>query len=304
MQAKYPILPEFAALKRFSFLKSSFMLKIANAVLALTFAVVPARGTRVKRMRTAGGVKLFVFEPLNRQGNLPCLFFCHGGGFILRTSFSHKLTARDLAVEAGCIVVMPEYRLAPKHPFPAAYDDCREALLWVWNNAEALSIERDSLVVYGDSAGGNLAAALAISCRDEGGAKIRGQFLNYPVTDDRMATESMKRYPDTPGWDSGLNSFMWGVYLANGAGDKPQYAAPLRAKDLSGLPAARVEVAQFDCLRDEGIAYAERLKQGGVETELFELKNAPHGYDLARKAPCVRENFENRVASIRRAFSK
>jgi acetyl esterase len=157
-------------------------------------------------------------------------------------------------------VLSVDYRLAPKHPYPAAVEDCYAALAWLAGAATELGVDPDRIAVYGDSAGGGLAAAVALLARDRGGPRLAMQFLGIPELDDRLETPSMTAYVDTPVWNRPRAEVSWAYYLGDaikpGSRDVPAYAAPARATDLTGLPPAFITVCQFDPLRDEGIAYA------------------------------------------------
>jgi acetyl esterase/lipase len=180
------------------------------------------------------------------------------------------------------VVVSVDYRLAPEHPFPAAVDDCYAGLEWTVSHAAELDIDPDRVGVGGSSAGGALAAAVALMARDRSGPALAVQILNYPVIDDRMDTPSMRSFDATPLWTSGASADMWQHYLGDpdGRGEVSAYAAPGRATDLSSLPPAYVLTAELDPLRDEGIDYARRLMEAAVPTELHTVAGACHGFDI------------------------
>ncbi len=227
----------------------------------------------------APDVKVRVYDPLGRAASAPCLVYFHGGGFIAGDLDTEDVRCVRMAKDAGCVVVSVEYRLAPQHPFPAAVDDCYAALLWTASMVEHLRIDPMRLGVGGASAGGALAAAIALMARDRGGPPLLYQLLVYPCLDDRARTASMC-FVGTPIVDGTSIAWLWNSYLGEDRSNVSQYAAPARAEDLGGLPAAYLMTAELDPLRDEGIEYAMRLLHAGVSVELHQFAGAFHGFDL------------------------
>ncbi|HVA02720.1 MAG TPA: alpha/beta hydrolase [Acidimicrobiales bacterium] len=228
-------------------------------------------------------IPLRIYAPVARlNGPAPALVFFHGGAFVLGDRYTEELRCLRYAAEAGCVVVSVDYRLAPEHRFPAGVEDCFAGLEWTVANAAELGIDPGRVGVGGSSAGGALAAAVALMARDRGGPALRVQILNYPVIDDRMQSASMRAFDATPMWTSGSNADMWQHYLGDpeDRGEVSVYAAPGRATDLRGLPPAYVLTAELDPLRDEGIEYATRLMEAGVPTELHTVPGACHGFDI------------------------
>lgn len=225
-----------------------------------------------------GPIPMRLYRPQARPALLPVLVYFHGGGWVIGDLDTHDVLCRQLALQAGCVVIAVDYRLAPEHRFPAAFDDSLAATRWVHQNAQALGVDGTRLAVGGDSAGGNLAAAVALSARDEGGLPIAFQLLIYPATDQRrgapshtrngqgylLTTESMRYYHD--------------YYLGGDAHDLDPRASPLLAHDLSGLPPALVLVAGYDPLRDEGVDYAHRLSAAGSPATLLSFERMIHGF--------------------------
>ncbi|MDX3229929.1 alpha/beta hydrolase [Streptomyces sp. ME19-01-6] len=170
---------------------------------------------------------------------------------------------------------------SPEHPFPAGLEDSYAALVWTAGHAAELDIDPARLAIGGDSAGGGLATALALMARDRGGPALCFQYLGVPMLDDRMETASMRVFTDTPVWNRPIAEICWSHYLGGegrrGGPEVPEYAAPARVADLSGLPPAFVYVCEFDPLRDEGMSYAQRLVQAGVTTELHLYPGTFHG---------------------------
>ena len=209
----------------------------------------------------------------------PTVVFYHGGGFVVGDLDSHDGLCRRLAKASGWAVLAVDYRLAPEAPYPAAFDDAYSALLWAAGpEAAALGIDPERLAVGGDSAGGNLAAAVALAARDRGGPKLRHQLLIYPVVDHDFTTASY--LDDNPDYflTAEAMRWFWDQYLGEGTDRDDPCAAPGRAKDLSGLPGATIITAGFDPLRDEAEAFADRLKAAGVDVTRRRYDGAFHGF--------------------------
>jgi acetyl esterase/lipase len=252
-----------------------------------------------------GDLRLRIYRPADAGAPLPCVYWIHGGGMVMGDLDQSDPTCERLVDEVGCVVVSVDYRLAPEHPYPAPVDDCAAGLAWVAANAAAVGVDADRIAVGGQSAGGGLAAAVALRARDEGGPELSYQLLIYPMLDDRNATESSQQITDIGVWDRAMNVRAWEAYLGDRSGtdDVPPDAAPGRADDLSGLPPTFLDVGTHDVFRDETIAYARRLAEGGVETEFHLYPGAFHGYDtFARDTQLARRTWSTRVAALRRAF--
>ena len=215
----------------------------------------------------------------------PAVLTIHGGGFALGSINTEHALAAHLASSLGIVVVSVEYRLAPEHPFPAGLHDCFATLSWMHADAAALGLDPDRLAVCGESAGGGLAAALALFSRDHDGPPICFQYLGIPELDDRLDTHSMQLFVDTPLWHRRNAELSWQYYLGDTVGgDVSPYAAPARATDLAGLPPAYVSAMEFDPLRDEGIHYALALLQAGVPVELHAYPGTFHGSAIVATA--------------------
>jgi acetyl esterase/lipase len=226
---------------------------------------------------SAGSVPVRVYAPSADQP-LPALVFFHGGGWVKGSLQSHDVVCRALANGAGCVVVSVDYRLAPEHQFPAAIDDAFASVQYVAAHAAELGIDPDRLAVAGDSAGGNLAAGVALLARDSGGPRLVHQLLIYPVTDYNLDTASYLANADGFMLTREAMRFYWRHYLRSDAdGDDPR-ASPLRASRFDGLPSALIITAEFDPLRDEGRAYASRLEAAGVPVTYSEYAGLVHGF--------------------------
>jgi acetyl esterase len=225
----------------------------------------------------AGDIPIRVYRPAG-HGPLPVVVYYHGGGWVIGDLEVVDRPCRLLASAAQAVVVSVDYRLAPEHPYPAAFDDCYAATVWVAANAGELGVDSVRLAVAGDSAGGNLAAAVALAARDRGGPEIAAQLLIYPVTNFDFGTESYRENADGYLLTRGSMQWFWAHYL--GAQDVPKdpYACPARADSLAGLPPAYLASAEYDPLRDEGEAYGRRLELAGVPVTAKRFDGMIHGF--------------------------
>jgi len=224
---------------------------------------------------TAGSIPLRLYRPSN--GVLPALIYFHGGGWVLGDLDTHDAVCRQIAAQAGVVVIAVDYRLAPEHPFPAAVDDCYGATAWISANAVALGVDNTRLAVGGDSAGGGLATVVTLMARS-GGPSLKYQILVYPVTDLRAQTESYSKYAD--GYLLTRNMMRWFIaqYVTTEDDVRDWRASPLLAPSVDGVPPALVITAGLDPLRDEGEAYARRLEEAGVAVDYMCLGGMVHGF--------------------------
>jgi acetyl esterase/lipase len=249
-------------------------------------------------------IELTIFTPRERAASAPALYWIHGGGFVLGDVEGDLAAPAQVASELGAVVASVEYRLAPEHPFPAPVEDCYAGLLWMAAHADELGFDPGKVAVGGLSAGGGLAAAVALLARDRGGPALCYQVLDIPEVDDRLSTPSMKQFTDTPLWNHPNAVISWQAYLGPDAGETSIYAAPARATDLTGLPPAYVVTCEFDPLRDEGIEYAQRLLQAGVSTELHHYPGTFHGSIGAGAGSAISTRMtEDRLAALGRRFA-
>ncbi|MER7339340.1 alpha/beta hydrolase fold domain-containing protein [Streptomyces sp. NPDC000075] len=253
-------------------------------------------------------VTLVSARPAGAAGPLPLLYYLHGGGMIAGNAWSVlPRVLREWALPLGLAVVSAEYRLAPRARYPEPLEDCYAGLLWVLAHAGELGVDPDRFVIGGKSAGGGLAAALALLARDRGGPGALGQLLLSPMLDDRGATFSTRQLSGTRVWGPVSNAVAWQAVLGEwrGAADLPPYAAPARATDLSGLPAAYVEVGSAEIFRDEGVAYANAIWRAGGQAELHVWPGACHGFDgLAPHAALTKDAREARTRWLRRVLTR
>jgi acetyl esterase/lipase len=224
------------------------------------------------------GVTVRVHRPAGAAGPLPCLYSMHGGGFVFGTNAIDDARFDSWCPRFGLVGVSVDYRLAPETPYPGPLDDCYAGLRWVWAHHEEIGVDPDQIALVGVSAGGGLAAGLALMARDRGEVPILFQLLECPMLDDRQVSPS-SRLEGLAIWNRHSNEFGWRSYLGPlyGTSEVPAYAAPARATDLAGLPPAYICVGTADGFRDEDIDYATRLNQAGVPAELHVYAGAPHG---------------------------
>lgn len=213
-----------------------------------------------------------------KHDRLPLVIFFHGGGWVVGSAHSHRTLARHIAQVAHAAVLSVDYRLAPEHPFPAAMDDAYASTCWALAHAEELAIDPTRVAVAGDSAGGNLAAAVALRARDENGPGLAAQCLIYPVTDAAFDTRSYRDHAVGYGLTRERMQWYWRMYVQQTAELANPYACPARAASLAGLPPATVLTAEHDVLRDEGDAYAEALYHAGNDVAHRRVSGVTHGY--------------------------
>lgn len=220
----------------------------------------------------------------------PGLLWMHGGGYGLGIPEVDEGAFREFVREIGCVIVAPDYRLSLEKPYPAALKDCYSTLLWLRDSAPSLGVRSDQLMVGGFSAGGGLAAALAIYARDKGEVSIAFQMPIYPMLDDRMITDS-SRENDAPVWNTRSNETGWRLYLGSlyGTNEVPAYAAPARLNDFRGLPPAFTFVGSIEPFLDETVEYMERLKDAGVPVTYRIFDGCFHSFDIvaSKSSPAV-----------------
>ena len=255
---------------------------VARRIYRDTRAVLAPRPPQVADVRLLvldGAVAARVYRPALEK-TLPALVFFHGGGWTIGDLDTHDVVCRQLALGARCVVFSVDYRLAPEHPFPAAVEDCFFATKYVSNHSKELNIDPTRIAVGGDSAGGNLAAVVALMARGEGGPALVYQLLIYPATDQRCEFASHERNGEGYLLTRDGIRFFRGGYLPNPADRTDWRASPLLAASHAGLPPAFVLTAGYDPLVDEGRAYAERLAAAGVEVGYKEYSDMVHGFVL------------------------
>jgi acetyl esterase/lipase len=304
----------FPILKSFTRLPLSETTLPALREMALPLSEEPSeagRQVQVVRFSVPGPqdapeIGVIVYRPLADTA-LPCIFHIHGGGYILGRAGQRDAKHRDLAASLHCAIVTVDYRLAPETPFPGSINDCYAALRWLFAEAFNLGIDAARIGVAGESAGGGLAAALALMVRDRDEYNLTFQHLIYPMLDDRTGV-SGSPHPLAGEfiWTAEDNAFAWGALLGGkpgGEGVSP-YAAAARAQDLSRLPPAFISTGALDLFVEEDIDYARRLGQAGVSVELHVYPGAFHGFEVSPTAGIARLSRENSRAALERALRK
>ncbi|PZT77573.1 MULTISPECIES: alpha/beta hydrolase [unclassified Streptomyces] len=255
----------------------------------------------------APGLAVTVLRPRGLTEPVPALYNIHGGGMI--SGHRHQDTPRlvDLVDALGVVAVNVEYRLAPEHPDPAPVEDCYAGLRWMTEYADELGIDPGRVVVMGGSAGGGLAAGVALLARDRQGPRLAGQLLLCPMLDDTNSTVSSHQYTERGTWRRPMNILAWQALLGDDAGDPAApvspYAAPTRATDLSNLPPAFVEVGAAELFRDEDVNYASRIWAAGGHAELHVWQGAFHGFDVfAPDHEATRAALASRRSWLRRVL--
>lgn len=242
-----------------------------------------------------GEIKALLYSPVSITENASCLVYYHGGGFVLPAAPSHFHWAKEYAKRVGCKVLFVDYRLAPKHPFPIPSEDSFKAYTWLLDHAHEYSIDINRIAVGGDSAGGELATVVCLMAMDHSIKIPCAQMLIYPVTAHKLETQSVKDFVDTPLCNSRDLEKYQNYYAKNEKAGKWEYLSPLDSDKLNRMPPTYIETAEFDCLRDCGILYANKLSSLGVVTVLNQTKGTIHGYDINLESDIVKESINHRV---------
>ncbi len=296
---RYPIDKDLRILQLNKLPLNANIYPLFNLFMSVIFSCKADDNVNVTCLRIPGykgaSLKTYVIEPKEVDGPLPCLVYFHGGAFMLKASGSHYKLAKEYVKRLHCKVVYVDYRLAPKHPFPIPVEDCFATYKWVLHNADILRIDTNKIIIGGDSAGGNLATAVSLMARDRNLTLPSALLLIYPATDRRMITKSMQEYTDTPVWNARLSKMMWDAYLPKEPKLHIEYASPIEATSFTGFPPTYIEVAQYDCLRDEGILLYERLQHEGIQSELHQIPNACHGFETMTNSTITRGCMSRRI---------
>jgi acetyl esterase len=249
-----------------------------------------------------GQLPVRIYTP-EGTGPFPILVYFHGGGWVIGSVDTIDAPCRAIANAAGCVVISVDYRLAPEHKFPAAPQDCYAATNYVAENAASYNGDPTRIAVGGDSAGGNLAAAVTLMARDFGGPPLVHQMLIYPVTNYDFSTASYQENAENYLLTKAAMEWFWNHYLRTEEDGRHPYASPLRAESLSGLPPAFVATAEFDPLRDEGEAYAARLQEAGVPVTAKRYEGMIHGcFQMAGVLDQGRTMLMDAAANLKQAF--
>lgn len=256
--------------------------------------------------------KTEIFTPADAESPMPALIYVHGGAFCYKAAAYHKKLACIYAAKAKCKVFFPDYHLAPKYPYPAALEDVRCLYRYVEYHAEELGIDAGRIGLAGDSAGATVAAMICNEYERDKLIKPCLQLLVYPMTDANMETPSMKKYTDTPFWNSANHQKMWDISfgdrykeaLENGSPgeDVKKETLPMHSVLPAVIPDTYIETAEFDCLHDEGILYGRKLEDAGTKVEYNDTKGTFHGYDMALDTQIVTDSVKKRLSFLRRHF--
>ena len=241
-----------------------------------------------------------VFRP-NDSKNLPCIIYFHGSGWTLGFIDLFNPCLSILSQESQSIVIAVNYQKAPEHPFPAPFNDCYASLVWAVKNAEALGIDRDNISVGGDSAGGNLAAAVALRCRDQNLIELASQLLVYPCIDKDFTKPSYVKYSEGYGLTTKTMQWFWDQYLQNPSDAENPYACPARAETLKGLPPTVLITAEYDPLSSDGENYRDRLRKDGVQVIFEEFKGVIHGFF---RAPEITQASNDAISFVAQELKK
>ncbi|MFA5581876.1 MAG: alpha/beta hydrolase [Paracoccaceae bacterium] len=254
----------------------------------------------------AGSLRVLIVKPQNAAANSPGIFHCHGGGYVLARPEGSLPALRNMVNELGVVAVSVDYRLSPETTFPGPDEDAYAALKWMSENAAELGVDADRIGIMGESAGGGMAAGVALMARDRKGPKIAFQNLLYPMLDDRTVTDPnpnpvIGEYV----WTRPANYFGWKSYLGvePGSDGVSPYAAPARAEDLSGLPPTSISTGSLDLFLDENFDYAQRLIRAGVAVEFFVYPGGFHGFNMSPTADVGLRSEKQRMDSLRRAVA-
>lgn len=251
-----------------------------------------------------GEVECILMSPVAIREPSPCLIYIHGGGFVLPAAAYHYKNAMRYAREALCKVLFVNYRLAPHYKHPVFFEDCYAAATDLYERACELGIDRGRIGIGGDSAGSALAAGTAMMLRDRAHPMtLIFQMLPYPYLDARNDSESCRRFTDTPMWNSELSLRIASMTAADRSRADYVYYSPTEAESFDGLPTAYIETAEFDCLHDDGILYAELLRGAGIDVTLNETRGTMHGFDIVQRANATKAALAARVEFMKTHFN-
>ncbi len=256
------------------------MLSKAIAARPASDAAVFVETLSVPGLDDAPEVRVLAYRPRELRGCLPVLLHFHGGGYVVGSPERKGSEHQKLCVGLGCVIFSVDYRLAPETPFPGAVEDCYAVLRWLNGNALELGLDASRIGVIGESAGGGLAASLALLVRDRGEFRLLFQHLVSPMLDDRTAAQRQSNPAGGVAWTQNDNAFGWSALLGSALGkpDVSPYAAAARAEDVSGLPPTFLAIAALDILGKEQLVYAQRLAQAGVPLEVHVYPGTYHGF--------------------------
>jgi len=301
-----PLLAMAAAMDLAAGQESPFMKALLETP-APTSETVDMREVRMPGPKGAPDVRGLLYAPKDARAPRPAVLHIHGGGYVIGAPEMSADGNLGYAERFGAVVLSVDYRLAPGAKHPGPVEDCYAALAWLHAQAEALNLDRARIIVSGESAGGGLAAALALLARDRGAYPLAFQHLIYPMIDDRTVIHpEPSPYAGQFVWTRELNRFGWTSLLdhAPGSPDVSCYAAAARAEDVSGLPPTYIACGALDLFLEENLEYARRLMRAGVPVELHVYPGAPHGFQMMAEAKVARQATQDSVAALERALAK
>lgn len=301
----YPIKKEFGIFRKFTPPINKPFLLLASKFMKTPSFIYKDQNLDVKKHTIPSydnaNIDVIVMSPKTTTHSSPCLIYCHGGGFVLEAASYHYELCMKYAKEVNCKVVFINYRIAPKYQHPTYFEDCYAAFLWTYNHASELGIDTNKIGLGGDSAGSTLAVGICrMAIERNHPIQFRFQMLPYPYLDARNNSESAKKYTDTPMWNSRLSKKIENMTNADRNHPNFIYNSPIEAQNFKSFPPAYIETAEFDCLYDDGILYAKRLKEEGIFVELNETKGTMHGYDIVLNASTTKDSIKKRIAFMKK----
>lgn len=304
---KYPIKKEFFPFSHFTPPISERFLAMAVPHMKTPRYLYKDKSLDVSRheIESYDGEKIecFLLSPKSASDNTPCLIYLHGGGFVLPAAGYHYKNAMRYAKEVGCKVMFVNYRLAPGHPHPIFFEDCYAAMCHTYDRAASFGIDTARIGIGGDSAGSALSVGVCMMARDRcHPIRFVFQMLPYPYLDARNNSQSCKRFTDTPMWNSSLSHRISPMTRVDRERPDYVYYSPVEAEHLQGLPPAYIETAEFDCLHDDGILYATRLREAGIPVVLNETRGTMHGFDIVQSAPTTQAALAARIEFMKKRF--
>lgn len=307
--SKYPISNEFFPFNHFAPpISEKFLSKVAP-YMSPPKKFLKAKGFSILKKSVVSfdgeSVGYHIIIPDKISDSASCLFYIHGGGFVLKAAGYHYMNCLRYAKETESIVIFPDYRLAPKHPFPIFYEDCYAVFNEIYKDALEIGIDRERIGIGGDSAGADLAAGLCIMLHERKHlVKLAFQMFPYPFLDARNNSESCKKYTDTPMWNSILSGRIAPMTKVEKSNPSYLWYSPVEYNDFRIFPPTYIETAEFDCLHDDGILFAERLKETGVDVIINETKGTMHGYDIRTHASVSLDSMKKRIDFMKKYFQK
>ena len=305
-EQKHEIGKDFKKLKIFKMPLNTFIAMVGNFLLSLIPKGMKSNKDLLIEKKFIQSfdnkkIKIYVIEPrVKQQEKFPCIIYFHGGAFVFKGAFVHYRLVKKYAKESGAKLVYVDYRLAPKHKYPVPLNDCFSGYKWVIENSEELKIDKTKIVVAGDSAGGCLASQVCAMATESEKIKPSAQMLVYPVLDEEMKSESMQKYKNTPMWNSKLNKKMWQMYLDG----KEEFISPMKNCDDEKVlfPRTYIEPADVDCLHDEGVLFANKLKNRNVDVCINETKGTVHGFEIVSKSDVTKRAVKSRIDFLKGVF--